>query len=357
MRVLHIADVHLLMEPEKGTPLATKRKNEITDTFREVIEICNRDGVDLLLIAGDLFHRQPLVRDLKEVDYQFSKLKGTRVVLIAGNHDYIGARSHYRDFEWCAGVYFLGEEEITHVTFPDLRATVYGFSYHTRDIRDARYDDVKAVGDGMQLLLAHGGDPKNVPMNFKRIAANGFEYVALGHIHKPEILADNMAYAGSLEPLDKNETGPHGYMLVDITGEDGAYHTEITFVPLAKRQYLDLVLDVTGEDTMGSLSDRITARIREAGEDNLYRIILRGKHAAELTIEHAALMQLGNVTEVRDETLPEYDFDLLHKQNADNLIGMYIAALQKKLEEAGDEAEAEVARKALYLGMEALIKK
>lgn len=39
---------------------------------------------DCLFIAGDLFHRQPLLRDLKEVNYLFSTIPGVRVVIIAG---------------------------------------------------------------------------------------------------------------------------------------------------------------------------------------------------------------------------------------------------------------------------------
>ena len=44
---------------------------------------------DLLLVAGDLFHRQPLLRELKEVDGLFASLDRTQVVLVAGNHDYM----------------------------------------------------------------------------------------------------------------------------------------------------------------------------------------------------------------------------------------------------------------------------
>ena len=53
-----------------------------------MIDICEREQTDLLLIAGDLFHRQPLKKELKEVDYYFSRLSRTKVVLIAGNHDF-----------------------------------------------------------------------------------------------------------------------------------------------------------------------------------------------------------------------------------------------------------------------------
>ena len=66
---------------------------------------------------------------------------------------------------------------------------------------------------GFTFYWAHGGDAKHIPMNIKSIAASGFDYIALGHIHKPQILIrDNAAYAGALEPVDRNDLGDHGYI-------------------------------------------------------------------------------------------------------------------------------------------------
>ena len=48
---------------------------------------------DCLLISGDLFHRQPLMRDLKEVNYLFTTIPNVKVILIAGNHDRIRENS------------------------------------------------------------------------------------------------------------------------------------------------------------------------------------------------------------------------------------------------------------------------
>ena len=42
--------------------------------------MCEEEQTELLLIAGDLFHRQPLLRELKEVDYLFGSLTKTQVV-------------------------------------------------------------------------------------------------------------------------------------------------------------------------------------------------------------------------------------------------------------------------------------
>ena len=59
MRFIHIADVHLGMKPDSGYPWSDKRASEIFETFTKIIDICNEDNIDLLIIAGDLFHKQP----------------------------------------------------------------------------------------------------------------------------------------------------------------------------------------------------------------------------------------------------------------------------------------------------------
>lgn len=100
MRFIHLADVHLGAVPDRGCPWSSRREEEIWETFRRVIAGIRENPVDLLFIAGDLFHRQPLLRELKEVNNLFSTIPDTRVYLMAGNHDYIKADSFYRDFQW-----------------------------------------------------------------------------------------------------------------------------------------------------------------------------------------------------------------------------------------------------------------
>ena len=107
MRFIHVADVHLGARPDAGPLYSEERPRELWETFEHVIRTCEKEQTDLLLIAGDLFHRQPLIRELKEADYLFSELTHTKVVLIAGNHDYIGTNSNYRTFQWSENVYPL----------------------------------------------------------------------------------------------------------------------------------------------------------------------------------------------------------------------------------------------------------
>lgn len=273
MRFIHLADVHLGAVPDRGCPWSSRREEEIWETFRRVIAGIRENPVDLLFIAGDLFHRQPLLRELKEVNNLFSTI-GYRVYLMAGNHDYIKADSFYRDFQWEKNVTFFKNEQLTCVKDEKLDVYVYGLSYEHQEIENPLYDSIHpAEGEGVHILLAHGGDAKHIPMNIKSIAASGFDYIALGHIHKPQILIrDNAAYAGALEPVDRNDLGDHGYIEGHL--ENGRLKTN--FVPFACRSYEQILLMLREDSTQASLEDMLKADLANKGRMNIYRIVIQG---------------------------------------------------------------------------------
>ena len=102
MRFIHIADIHLGAEPDAGSAYSKSRPREIWNSLERICGICEEEGTDLLLIAGDLFHRQPLLRELKEVNACLGRMRKTQVALIIGNHDYLKPGSYYRSFSWAA---------------------------------------------------------------------------------------------------------------------------------------------------------------------------------------------------------------------------------------------------------------
>ena len=61
MKFIHIADVHWGMTPDSDKPWCKERAQAIKDTFSNVIQKTKELDVDCLFIAGDLFHRQPLI--------------------------------------------------------------------------------------------------------------------------------------------------------------------------------------------------------------------------------------------------------------------------------------------------------
>ena len=208
MKFIHIADVHLGAQPEAAV-YSQSRGRELWESFEKILGVCEDERTDLLLIAGDLFHRQPLVRELKEVNYLFSELTATKVVLIAGNHDHLQKDCNYRSFEWNDNVYPLFGKKLEYVDFPELETAVYGLSYYEREICQPLYDDVAAAGiEKNEILLAHGGDDRHIPFDKKKLSRSGFSYIALGHIHKPQALQkDKMIYAERLNRSTKTTSG------------------------------------------------------------------------------------------------------------------------------------------------------
>ncbi len=312
-------------DPDAGSARRQKRNRELWDTFEKVIGICRREKTDLLLIAGDLFHRQPLLRELKEVNAMFASLDATRVVLIAGNHDYIRRDSYYRTFSWSGNVAFLGEEQLSKVEYPELSLAVYGLSYHSREIREALYEETEPSDrQRYRILLAHGGDEEHIPIHKKELLSMGYDYIALGHIHKPGAPDARMIYAGALEPIDSGDTGPHGY----VEGELSENGLKTRFVPAATREYRKLQIPVTEETTGYALSEKIRSAIEAEGVEDIYRIRVTGQRDPDIRFDLRAMDPFGNIVELTDETRPAYDFERLMAQNKGNFLGDYIRSFQ-----------------------------
>lgn len=346
MRFIHIADVHLGAEPDREYPWGARRGREIWDSFRAVVRRAEEERTDLLLVAGDLFHRQPLKRELKEVDSLLAGLTRTKVVMIAGNHDYIRHDSYYRNFEWSPNVTFLRQEEMESIYYPELNTEVYGFSYHSQEIRENRYDEAKPrKTDRINILLGHGGDDAHIPIRKDLPAVSGFDYIALGHIHKPGMLASGrMAYAGALEPVDRNDAGPHGY----ISGEIAKGQPRISFVRAASREYMHKEWQITPEDTFEAVRARIQQFIEENSGSYIYKIILRGQRDPDIFLDTEELLMLGNIIQIEDETEPNLDYEKLEREHGDDLVGRYIRRFRK-------QPDTQVNRDALYYGVQALL--
>lgn len=313
MKFIHIADVHWGARPEKNKPFGRVRENEIKESFQRVIDYANQKQSDVLLIAGDFFDRRPSMQDLREVDYLLSKLVRTRTVWIAGNHDYITQGDAFSTYQWKSEVYFLDGRIRNRVHFEDLDTTIYGISYWTNQIRKPLYDRMKPdETDEFSILLAHGGDDSHIPIQKEALKWSGFDYIALGHIHKPEIIfEDLMAYAGSLEPLDHTETGRHGF----IEGEISEEKQQIHFVPFAKRMYTQVEVMISEDMSASEIIDRIETELAYRGEENIYEVVLTGRIDPHLELDFTEIMDHYLIFDMIYETKSEWDYDQLSEEN------------------------------------------
>ena len=350
MKFIHTGDIHYGCTPDAGKSWSRERAEAVRGSLSAIVAAVKAEQADLLLIAGDLFHHQPLVRELKEVSYLFSTIPETKIVIIAGNHDRIRANSAVLTFPWPENVFYITEEKLSSVFLKDLNTEVYGFSYHTREITENRLAGIRAAENGrIRILLCHGGDAKHLPLDVKELTEAGFAYCALGHIHKPQSFSGGKAaWCGSPEPLDLTETGAHGYfkgVVNDITRQV----TELTFVPLAKTQYISLAVKVTPESTNTELLMSISGEIQKRGAGNIYRLRLKGLRDPDIVFDLEVLKKRFRIAEILDESEPDYDFPRLFEEHSSDMIGFFVQELDRPGMSALD-------RKALYYGVNALLR-
>ncbi|MBP5159195.1 MAG: hypothetical protein ILP10_02735, partial [Lachnospiraceae bacterium] len=314
-------------------------------------------------ISGDLFHRQPIISELKEADSAFGRLEKTRVVIIGGNHDYVVPGSALDRFEWRDNVSFIKSAEPERLRFDDLGVDVVGFSYHSRresgekaarlfesrltGSHDRMPGDADACEEGARtILMLHGGTADASPFDRRALSKAPFSYVALGHIHLREEISKKAHLPGSPEPLDRTETGEHGVICGTIS-EDGEVSTR--FVPLASRRYREETVETEPGDTGVTLASKLKACMSSHDAEDIYSFRLTGFLDPDIELDRDALMTLGNIACIEDETTPDYDFEELYRENRDNIIRLYIDRMRNS------GLPDEVADRALYLGVEALI--
>ena len=318
MKFIHIADVHWGARPEREQTFGRIREQEIKETFQRVIDHANKQQADLLLIAGDLFDQPPTQQELREVDYLLSRLNHTRTVLIAGNHDHLEPHDVFSQYKWNSEVYLLDGKQRDHISFEDLETTIYGFSYWKKQITKPLYES-------------------HIPIQREALKWSGFDYIALGHIHKPEIIfEDLMAYAGSLEPLNHTETGYHGM----IEGEISEEKKQITFAPFAKRMYTQVEVMISDEMSALEIVDRVETELSYRGRENIYEIVLTGSIDPQIHLDFYEITSQYMVTDIIYETRDQWEYEQLSGE--DDFIIQKVADILK------DEPEA------LRYAMEAL---
>ena len=103
------------------------------------------------------------------------------------------------------------------------------------------------------------------------------------------------------------------------------------------------------ETTQISLEEAVKSQIFRRGGRNIYRVILQGMRSPDLLLIPEKLKNLGNITDVIDESWPAYNLPELYKRYSGTLIGDYIGYFLSK-----GELDT-VQKKALYYGLQALL--
>lgn len=359
IRFIHMADIHLGYR-QYGSAV---RYNDYAVAFEAIAQDAIARRVDFVLLAGDLFHKRsidPLTLLQATVILQSLREAGIPVLVVQGNHE----RPHLQETtSWLGYLAELGLLKLVttryregHIvvepwtpermegTYVDLPGgvRVIGVQYFgaatsrvVRDLADALANSPEPRPAYTVLMLHAGlqGILDNYSATLSRAQLEPLrphvDYIAMGHIHKPFIVADWIHNPGSPETTSMNEVEwtDRGYLVVEVRAGEAPPHS-VTVVRSPRRPFIRHTFRVDTyaspqelHDALGAFLDGITDDAVRAAQP-VVELDLRGVLAfsrADLDVAHVEEMVArafsATVTRVKDSTTPS-EFDI---EPADNL--------------------------------------
>lgn len=361
LRIFHTADVHL------DTPFSRldlrrgeARRNDLRATFTAMMLYARRMEADIVLIAGDLFDDGSATNQtVSLMCREFESNKNCKFFISPGNHDPYTEKSIYASGKLPENVFVFKDTSLSRFELADLGADVYGWAFTSPSLTENPLANAELEDNGRtKILCAHCDTQSPIsrycPVNEGDIVRAGFDYAALGHIHKKgeikEMNGTYYGYSGAPEGRSFDECGTLGAFLVDI-GYGG--ECECTFVPFSRRRYEIAKCDLTGCVDKESAKERVKALIdaNKYGADTILRLILTGSVAPDISLSDICEdIKLFDV-DIRDNTLPTFDGDKLERDIT--LRGALYRTLLPELC-AADEETRQIAADALRYGLAVL---
>ncbi len=266
MKFIHISDLHI-----------GKRLNEyslIEDQkyiLNEIIKIVKGNKPDCVFIAGDIYDKtMPSAEAVKLLDEFLGNLSdaNSKIFIISGNHDSAeriayGAQAFKKQGIYMSPV-FEGSISKTEITDAYGKVNVYLLPFIKPAHVKRFYENVESYTDAVTMvlkecaidkaernvLLAHQfvtgaerSESEEVPIggldNVEAFAFDGFDYVALGHLHKCQKVSESIYYSGTPLKFSASECGDEKCVLLGEIKEKG--DLTVTKIPLVPyRDYVDI---------------------------------------------------------------------------------------------------------------------
>jgi exonuclease SbcD len=290
---IHAADLHI------DSPLAAlgRRNADAAARFADagrkavtaLIDETLASKAAFLIVAGDIF-------DGDWTDYttglffigEMARLEraGVPVFILRGNHDAESKMSRSLR-NWPSNVQLFSARKAESIELPELQTVLHGKSFPERNVPD---DFVQAYPQPKQGWLNIGvlhtaldgvrGHASYAPCTEDDLRRFGYDYWALGHIHKPEIVARDpwIVFPGNIQGRSVRETGARGAMRVEV--KDGRIAAVVP-VALDQARWAMETLDIgdcPDEDTLdAAIADRLrTVHDAAEGRPLALRLVLTG---------------------------------------------------------------------------------
>jgi len=274
MQIIHAADIHLgsKLDSKFTKEITEQRKVEVRGTFNRMVEYARNQNIKIILLSGDVFDSDKPYK--KDKDFFYSVVKNNPeidFVYLRGNHD-ISAPSVEETPE---NLKMFSSEWQTY-TYDDV--VIWGLEISAENAL-SMYSSLAPSAKKVNIVMIHGTLDDSIGKDkicLKKLKNKNIDYLALGHIHKPESgkLDEHgiYVYPGCLEGRGFDEAGEHGFELLDIS--DGKISHK--FVPFAERTIEEHNVDISETSDCYEVYRLIRQKI-SFNPKNIYRIKLVGE--------------------------------------------------------------------------------
>ena len=256
MKFLHAADIHLDsplrgLDRYEGAPVEEIR-NATRRALENLVALAIEEEVNFVILAGDLFDGDwPDFNTGLFFVRQMARLaeRNIAVYAVRGNHD---AESKItRKLPWPRNVHFFSSRKPESLVAEGCDAVLHGQSFASRDVKEdlaAAYPS--AVPGKINIGVLHTsldgreGHAGYAPTKLDVLRSRGYDYWALGHVHKREIVHSDplVVFPGNLQGRHIKETGDKGCQLVTL--ESDGLHAEHR--PLDVFRWAGVTVDIEG---------------------------------------------------------------------------------------------------------------
>lgn len=355
MKFIHFADMHFdtafsLLNSKNN--LGEIRRLDQREVFRKIIEIIKKENIPYLFIAGDLYEHKTIRQSTIEyINNKFKEIPNTQIFISPGNHDPYLKNSYYSVFTWNSNVHiFKDEVEIIETK----EADIYGYGFTDFNCVGVDINNIIIKNpDKTNILLIHGtldGSDKLEdlynPLSSIQLRKIGFDYIALGHIHKTNYQENKtMVYPGSTVSMGFDELGEHGI----IKGEISEKQLQIEFIKMDDKVFVEKQIDCTEINSQEELVENLNNL--ELKQNEMYKIILTGQKNFNINTNGIIkLIQQENIIKIKDRTKKIYNLEEL--KNESSLKGLFVKNMIEKLEKK--EIDNNKFEKAIEIGLEIL---
>lgn len=357
MKFLHMADLHLdtkfdSLNQINGLP--QKRRLEQRKALRKMIDYIKENEIEIFLISGDLYEQKYIRKSsIEYMNNLFKEIPDVQIFIAPGNHDPYIANSFYSSYPWCENVHIF-KDKIEKIDYKNIH--IYGFGFTDYYRKKSEIEEIKIENkNDINILITHGALDGNSddlreynPLRETKLKKLGFDYIALGHIHKPyynEEKNQKIVYPGSPISLGFDELGKHGI----ISGEISKKDLKLEFIPTDTREYIEKEIDITESLSNEEIIEKIESLTLD--ENNLYKIILTGKRYFSLKVDEILkLINIENVVKIKNHTKPGIDIEKLSEENT--IRGIFVRRMLEKKEK--ENLDEDFIEKTIEIGLEVL---